>query len=97
MSIMILFPECPLDVTLPALPEQVRCDVPSYCTAVECCLNIDVLKRGFNTILSLDACSNRLVIGIENLKLNVTLLNYKWGTLNLFCDMLVIYRLRYYR
>ncbi|XP_053398211.1 uncharacterized protein LOC128556642 [Mercenaria mercenaria] len=72
--------DCPLDLTLPRLPHELRCYVPSYCTGVECCLNIDVLKRGFSVVLSMDACSNRLVVSIDNLKLNVSLVDYEWGS-----------------
>ncbi|XP_060596418.1 uncharacterized protein LOC132750445 [Ruditapes philippinarum] len=72
--------DCPLAMMLPQLPDELRCYVPDYCTAVECCLDVGLLKRGFSVILSIDACSNRLVVGIEDLQLNVSLNDYNWGS-----------------
>lgn len=40
---------------------------------------VDFLKRYINLYLHVDACEQRLIVGIENLKINESLLDYNFG------------------
>ncbi|KAK3612536.1 hypothetical protein CHS0354_024513, partial [Potamilus streckersoni] len=73
--------ECASNLTLNALPDQIRCSVPRYCTGVECCANVNALHRNFHTFLSIDPCSYKMQVGIERLKYNISLVDYDWGKL----------------
>jgi len=54
--------------------------IPSHCTAVDCCIDVDFLGRSFHAYLDLDTCNNQFTVGIEKLKLDpVSLLDYKFG------------------
>ncbi|XP_060567959.1 uncharacterized protein LOC132726631 [Ruditapes philippinarum] len=72
--------DCSLDVKLEDLPRELKCYIPNYCTAIECCMTVGVLHKNFKLALDLDACNNRLLASIENLKMNISLGDYEWGT-----------------
>lgn len=75
---------CPLKIHLPTLRQEVKCHIPSYCTGIECCVDIDILNRGIRFTLQIDSCANRLVVGIEKLQYNISLIDYEWGKIYLF-------------
>lgn len=75
-----IFTDCPLTIPLTPLKIPATCMIPSHCTAVDCCIDVDFLGRSFHTYLDLDTCNNQFTVGIEKLKLDpVSLLDYKFG------------------
>lgn len=70
---------CPLNLTLPELPENVKCSVPEYCTGLECCVYIELIRKSINVKFLLDACSYKLTLAIEKRESILSLLDYEWG------------------
>jgi hypothetical protein len=66
-------------VSLPALPGEVSCYIPDYCTGIDCCVDMPVVNRALNIYVLLDACNYTLSIGIEKWSFNLSLLDYDWG------------------
>jgi hypothetical protein len=50
-----------------------------YCTGVDCCLTVDILRTTIHAKFLLDTCKYKLTMGIERLEEEVLLLDYKWG------------------
>lgn len=71
--------ECPKAIDTGVLPDYIKCHVPSYCTGIDCCVHVGLVKRSFRVYLHLDACNYVFAIGIEKFGLNVSLLDYQWG------------------
>ncbi|KAJ8320500.1 LOW QUALITY PROTEIN: hypothetical protein KUTeg_002087 [Tegillarca granosa] len=71
--------DCPDTVIFPALPLHTSCHIPAFCTGVECCTNVGLLGKTFNTFVHLDSCNYKLHVGIEKLKLDIVLLDYVYG------------------
>ena len=78
---------------LPPLPSSalVSCHVPEYCTGVKCCVDADLIGRSFEAYVLLDACSNRMSVGVEKLKFDVSLLDYDFGKTEHFSLLGVIH------
>lgn len=91
--IFLSFSECPHPVDSVALPEFITCHVPSYCTGIDCCVHIGLVKRSFKVFLHLDACNFIFAIGIEKFGLNISLLEYEWGKTEEF-SLLGVLRVR---
>ncbi|XP_053390116.1 uncharacterized protein LOC128553035, partial [Mercenaria mercenaria] len=72
--------DCPVNISLPALPENMMCHLLKHCTGFACCVNIPLLKRSFSFHLDLDSCNYALIVGIEKLEYNQSLINYEFGT-----------------
>ena len=72
--------DCPLTVPLTPLPVPVSCFIPSRCTAVDCCVDVDFLQRSFHAYVDLNTCDNMFTVGIEKLKIDpVNLTDYQFG------------------
>ena len=61
-----------------ALPSTTACRLPSYCTGAQCCVDVDLLRRSFETYVYLDACNYRLSVGLEKLDINITLFDFSF-------------------
>ncbi|XP_052806223.1 uncharacterized protein LOC128235441 [Mya arenaria] len=72
--------ECGALLRLPILPKNVVCHIPDFCTGIECCIGVDIIRRSFNTKLVLNACDLTFTIGIEKLSKEISLTSYNWGT-----------------
>ena len=72
---------CPVDLSLPALTGPLTCHIPDYCTGVECCVDVKPIGRSFHVYIFLDACSNRIKLGIEKFGIDVSYLNFEFGML----------------
>ncbi|KAL3873935.1 hypothetical protein ACJMK2_037012, partial [Sinanodonta woodiana] len=70
---------CPLNVPTSTLPDTVTCHIPDYCTGMECCMNVEIMGRGLHAYILMDSCNYRLVVGIENMKINISLRDYQFG------------------
>ncbi|CAC5409208.1 unnamed protein product [Mytilus coruscus] len=46
--------KCPLAVPFPDLTIPASCYMPSHCTAVDCCIDVDFLHRSFHTYIDLN-------------------------------------------
>ncbi|ESO82597.1 hypothetical protein LOTGIDRAFT_236952 [Lottia gigantea] len=71
--------DCQLNMNLPALPSDLSCQVPDFCTGIDCCLQVPFLKRSFRAVASINMCTNVLTLSIEKIKLQKSLINYNWG------------------
>jgi len=69
---------------VPTLPDTISCTVPDYCTAIDCCMDIESLGLSLNAYIDVDLCSYRIAGGIEKKTFNVSLLSYEWGKKSLF-------------
>ncbi|XP_053398719.1 uncharacterized protein LOC128556879 [Mercenaria mercenaria] len=86
--------ECPKPIESSVLPDFTTCHVPSYCTGIDCCVHVGLVKRSFKVYLHLDACNYMFAIGIEKFGFNISLLDYDWGNTEEF-SMLGAIRIRY--
>ncbi|XP_063420822.1 uncharacterized protein LOC134706043 [Mytilus trossulus] len=77
--------ECPLDVSLTPMTSPISCLIPSHCTAVDCCIDVDFLDKSFHTFLDVNTCTNIMTVGIEKLVTDpISLLSYEYGKLQQF-------------
>ena len=79
--------DCPFEVERLELPSTTVCNIPTYCTGVKCCTNVDTLKRNINYYVFVDTCKYQLTLGIEKLEFSASLFSYEWGreqTIGLF-------------
>ena len=75
---LCLSEKCSVDLTLPSLPESTSCYL-SDCTAVDCCIRVDLLDLAVHFFLNIDACNFLLHVGIERLQTTIDLIGYNWG------------------
>lgn len=78
----LTFVDCKKDLTslLPVLPSNVRCNIPSFCTGVTCCIEeTNVLRTGITVGVELDDCSHVLTFQVEQLKIRIQLHDYSFG------------------
>jgi hypothetical protein len=61
------------------LDGPVSCHIPDSCTGIDCCVDVDIIGRSFRVFALLDACGYKLSVGIDKLKFDLTLFDYKWG------------------
>lgn len=56
--------------------------IPSHCTAVDCCIDVDFLDRSFHAFLDVNMCKHVITVGIEKLVTEpISLLDYEYGML----------------
>lgn len=73
------FTDCDTPISLPKLPDELKCHVPDYCTGFDCCLSLDILRTTMNIEFLLDSCAYTLTMSIEKFKKTILLLDYDWG------------------
>ncbi|VDI43606.1 Hypothetical predicted protein [Mytilus galloprovincialis] len=71
--------ECPHAIQLPQLSGLISCKLMKSCTTVDCCFNVDFLKRNFHVQLDINFCNRNIIFIIEKLKFEYSLLNFQWG------------------
>ncbi|XP_071150838.1 uncharacterized protein [Mytilus edulis] len=74
--------DCPLAVNLPPIETSMTCYIPSYCTGINCCIEVDQIGKTFNVYALLDGCNWRLTLGIERRKIDISLLDYSSEIIN---------------
>lgn len=87
VQLICFFVDCKKDLntTLPALPSFVRCNVPSFCTGITCCIEENkVLRRHFTVGVELDDCNHVMTFQVEQLKIQIKLHDYSFGNPLLF-------------
>ncbi|XP_063408925.1 uncharacterized protein LOC134692405 [Mytilus trossulus] len=62
------------------LTGSVSCNLDSTCNKISCCVDIENLDRTMEISLSIDHCNSRLTLQLERLSIDVSLVDYKWGT-----------------
>lgn len=80
--LFIYFVDCKKDLntTLPVLSSFVRCNVPSFCTGITCCIEENkVLGRHFTVGVELDDCNHIMTFQVEQLKIQIKLHDYSFG------------------
>ena len=80
MCKFVYFTVCTADLSLPALPYNMACRLPDYCTGIQCCVYIPLLDMTVEAHVLIDICNLRLSIGIENLVINESLSDYNFNT-----------------
>ncbi|XP_071131855.1 uncharacterized protein [Mytilus edulis] len=83
--------DCPLAVNLPPIETSMTCYISSYCTGINCCIEVDQIGKTFNVYALLDGCNWRLTLGIERRKIDISLLDYNWGETKTFTLMDIIF------
>ncbi|KAL5013968.1 hypothetical protein ScPMuIL_008238, partial [Solemya velum] len=86
--------DCLQEVVVSPLHDPITCVLPTTCTGVDCCVDIDVLGKAVNTFVNLDSCTHTLDIGIERLKFRTSLLGYKWGDVKQL-DLFGVFRINF--
>ncbi|CAG2251944.1 unnamed protein product [Mytilus edulis] len=83
------------NVTLPLLPDEISCFISPSQSEVSCCVEVDILKRSLQTSLTLDTCTYKLTVRIENLHHEINLLNYIWAVIDMI-ELHLYYRFTVY-
>ncbi|XP_071123195.1 uncharacterized protein [Mytilus edulis] len=73
---------CKYQLGLPVLNDPVTCHITKACSQIECCLEVKPLQRSFHAYIFLDACSNRIKLGIENYNLDTVYFDFKFGAIH---------------
>ncbi|KAK3609658.1 hypothetical protein CHS0354_035943 [Potamilus streckersoni] len=55
------------------------CRLANSCMGVECCMDVAAIGRSFSAYIYIDPCNLRMMVGIEDLQFNISLLNYEWN------------------
>ena len=78
---VLLFSACPVDFDLPKIAANlpITCHVPDYCTGIECCVEVDFLKKSFHFYILLDGCRYKIKAGIEDFGIDETLYTFDSG------------------
>lgn len=71
--------ECSAVLQLPSLPSNAHCVIKDTCTSVDCCIEVEAVKRSFLLQLKLDSCNYSLTVGIEKLQYKTSLISYQFG------------------
>jgi hypothetical protein len=80
-----LISECPAELTLEPLPSGIGCYISDMCTAIRCCLEVDIIKTSVQFYITIDGCEKQITVGIEQLNTVKDISNYKFGkNFNLF-------------
>ena len=79
MLMSISISECKIDLSLLELPEEISCHIPDYCTGIECCVFVGLIRRSFQVQVLLDGCSNKVTVAIEKLRRTKVFRNYDYG------------------
>lgn len=59
--------------------DLINCYLSDTCTTVSCCVEDKVLKRNMETVVKIDPCKFTMMLEIEKLQFNISLLNFTWG------------------
>ncbi|VDI36613.1 Hypothetical predicted protein, partial [Mytilus galloprovincialis] len=62
------------------LTGPVSCNLDSICNKISCCVDVENLDRTIEISLSIDHCNSKLTLQLERLSIDVSLVDYKWGT-----------------
>lgn len=68
----------------PKIPEIMSCMIPSHCTGLECCVDVNFIGRAVKVSVDLDACSYRLSFRLGKLSYDIMLFDYDFGTWETF-------------
>ncbi|CAC5422115.1 unnamed protein product [Mytilus coruscus] len=72
--------ECPLSVLQTILEIPATCVILSHCTAIDCCVDVDLLHRSLHVVFDLNVCNNTFTVGIDKLQLEpINLTNIEYG------------------
>lgn len=61
----------------------VRCNMGYTCDTVSCCVDVEDLGRTMEVSLSIDHCNRKLTLQLERLSEEISLVDYKWGRLEI--------------
>ncbi|XP_060596420.1 uncharacterized protein LOC132750448 [Ruditapes philippinarum] len=58
----------------------VSCHLSSSCMSLECCINTTALPRSIHAFFQINACDEKLTVGIEKFTFETSLVDYDFGT-----------------
>ncbi|XP_053398133.1 uncharacterized protein LOC128556594 [Mercenaria mercenaria] len=67
-------------VDLPDLPESTVCHITASCTAVDCCITVDYLRRSLQASFAIDFCNFTVHGNLETLTFSFDIIDFQWGT-----------------
>ncbi|XP_062581277.1 uncharacterized protein LOC134243073, partial [Saccostrea cucullata] len=71
---------CPKEMSLTNLTgSSVTCHIPYLCNEIQCCVRAESIRRSFQVVVSLDPCSQIMLIKLERMTIKVDLLNFQFG------------------
>ncbi|XP_053398344.1 uncharacterized protein LOC128556707 [Mercenaria mercenaria] len=86
--------ECPVELTLSPLPSGIGCFISDMCTAIQCCLEIEIVQTSVSFYVIVDGCGKKLTVGIEQMKLVLDIDSYQFGQWDRFY-LFGVYRIDY--
>lgn len=81
------FVDCHFDdiIKRPTIDKDLAtCLLYKTCTGVQCCMTVPRVGLSVEAFVEVSACDHQLRVGIENLKFNRSLHNYRYGDLEKF-------------
>lgn len=85
--------ECPsMPNLVHPLSSDIACYIPDHCTAVDCCVYVELLDRSFHVYLDIDSCYYRLTVGVERMNYTLNLIDYKWGMFELHHSLIIFFQ-----
>ncbi|XP_060573589.1 uncharacterized protein LOC132731425, partial [Ruditapes philippinarum] len=76
--------ECPSELSLAPLPSGIGCYISDMCTAIRCCLEVDIIKTSVQFYVTVDGCEKQLTVGIEQMNTVKDISGYKFGSWDRF-------------
>lgn len=78
---MIFFSECGRLSGISQFTDSdlINCYLSDTCTTISCCVEDKVLRRNMETVVKIDPCKFTMMLEIEKLQFNISLLNFTWG------------------
>ena len=73
------FTACPANISVSNFRGSASCNIPSSCTAVQCCVEVGLVGRTFDIGLDIDYCRQMISFNIERLTKSVSLNQYNFG------------------
>ncbi|XP_048258679.1 uncharacterized protein LOC124137747 [Haliotis rufescens] len=75
------------NITVPSLPDSVRCYLHDNCSTVGCCVDVPLINRAIQMKFDVDICNLQITMTFENLSSTLSLLEYEWASQKLVIDL----------
>ncbi|CAC5375019.1 unnamed protein product [Mytilus coruscus] len=76
--------ECTSSYLTLTLPSSVSCVIPPSCSALSCCMDVQLISRAMMYEIHIDPCTYTMSLTIEKLHVKMSLLKYIWGETHKF-------------
>ena len=58
--------------------------MPDTCDRIECCFDVELIRKSFSTSIQIDICNSVLKFGVERSQYQLSLRDYTFGTKEYF-------------